>query len=151
MTTNILEDKRITDFGLLIEATRRLTRTVETSLRNDHGLTVVEFEAMVRLGRSTDRQMSMTEMANQMVLTSGGVTRLIDRLAGEGFVDRVSCPSDRRVQWAHLTEDGEKKVAAALVTHLGDLDEHFLAAMSATERTVMVSVLDRLRTTCGSE
>ena len=94
--TKTLADDRIAEFGLLIEATRRLTRLIEQSLREHHDLGMAEFEAMVRLGRSPDRQMSMSDLAGQMVLTSGGVTRLVDRLAGRRFVERVSCPSDRR-------------------------------------------------------
>ena len=144
-----LDDVRITEFGLLVEATRRLTRIVETSLRDHHGLTGVEFEAMIRMGRSPERQMSMSDLANQMVLTSGGITRLVDRLVAAGSVDRVSCPSDRWVQWAHLTGLGVETVSKALETHLADLEEHFLSAMSPEERSTMIPVLDRLRTTCS--
>lgn len=146
--TEILSDERITTFGLLVEANRKLERLVEVSLRHDHGLTRVEFEALVRLGRSPDRQISMSDLAGQMVLTSGGVTRLIDRLAGDDLVERVSCPSDRRVQWAHLTEHGFATVSQALETHLVDLDTHFFSAMSPDEQAVMTTVLDRLRSSC---
>ncbi len=149
MTNTHLADDRITEFGLLIEATRRLTRIIETSLRANHDLALVEFEAMVRLGRSPERQMSMSDLAGQMVLTSGGVTRLVDRLAGHGYVERVSCPSDRRVHWAKLTKEGVTKVSAALATHLADLDDYFFSEMSAEERAVTVPVLDRLRTACS--
>ena len=145
----ILDDERITAFGLLIEANRRLARTMESSLRSNHALTLVDFEALLRLGRSDERRMSMSELASQMVLTSGGVTRLIDRLVHEGFVERVSCPSDRRVQWARLTKAGERAIAAALETHLADLDEHFFSAMSPQELRTLVAVLDRLRSTCS--
>ena len=145
-----LEDARITEFGLLVEATRRLMRIIETSLRDSHSLTGVEFEAMIRMGRSPDRQMSMSDLANQMVLTSGGITRLVDRLAADGYVDRVSCPSDRRVQWAHLTDAGVETVSQALQTHLADLNEHFFSAMSPEERSVVIPVLDRLRTACAN-
>jgi DNA-binding MarR family transcriptional regulator len=148
-SAKVFEDDRITAFGLLVEANRRLTRTVELSLRKIHGIAIVDFEALVRLGRSADRRMSMSELADQMVLTSGGVTRLIDRLADAGFVERVSCPSDRRVQWAHLTDAGEQAVTAALETHLADLDKHFFSAMSPQEQKTMISVLDRLRTACA--
>jgi len=149
MTTKTdLDDPRITEFGLLIEATRRLSRIVEASLRDNHDLTMVEFEAMVRLGRSPDRQMSMSDMAGQMVLTSGGVTRLVDRLANEGYVERVSCPNDRRVQWARLADEGVNRITEALGTHLNDLDTHFFSAMSAEERSNVVPVLDRLRKAC---
>jgi DNA-binding MarR family transcriptional regulator len=146
---DVLADDRITRFGLMLEANRRLMRTVEQSLRDQHGLAMVDFEAMVRLGRSPDRQMSMTELAEQMVLTSGGVTRLIDRLAKQQLVERILCPSDRRVHWARLTEQGVETVSAALVTHLQDLDEHFFGAMSREEEVTLTSVLDRLRTGCG--
>ncbi|MDJ0952240.1 MAG: MarR family transcriptional regulator [Acidimicrobiia bacterium] len=147
--SKLLADNRITEFGLLIEATRRLTRVIETSLRDNHDLGLVEFEAMVRLGRSPERQMSMSDLAGQMVLTSGGVTRLVDRLAAAGLVERVSCPSDRRVHWAKLTDDGVTKVSVALETHLADLDDHFFSEMSESERAVTVPVLERLRTACS--
>lgn len=143
----ILDDERITAFGLLIEANRRLARTIESSLRANHDLTLVDFEALLRLGRSEECQMSMSQLAAQMVLTSGGVTRLIDRLVKEGLVERVSCPSDRRVQWAQLTEAGESAVVVALDTHLADLDEHFFSVMSPQETKTVVTVLERLRNT----
>lgn len=143
-----LDDVRITEFGLLVEATRRLMRIIETSLRENHDLTGVEFEAMIRIGRSPERQMSMSDLATQMVLTSGGITRLVDRLAVDGYVDRVSCASDRRVQWAHLTDEGVDMVSEALKTHLADLDNHVFAVMSAEERAITFPVLDRLRTAC---
>ena len=146
-----MSDDRITKFGLMVEANRRLMRTVEHSLRENHGLTMVEFEAMVRLGRSPDQQMSMSELAEQMVLTSGGITRLIDRLAKGDLVERVSCPSDRRVHWARLTDQGVATVSAALTTHLQDLDAHYFGTMSDDEEATMTAVLDRMRTACGGE
>ncbi len=146
---DLLADNRITEFGLLIEATRRLTRIVEGSLREHHDLGLAEFEALVRLGRSPDRQMSMSDLAGQMVLTSGGVTRLVDRLTTPGYVERVSCPSDRRVQWARLTDVGVAKVSTALATHFDDLDTHFFSAMSSEERSVTVPVLEKLRQACS--
>jgi len=148
-TDRLLDDNRITEFGLLIEATRRLTRIVETSLRENHDLTLVEFEALIRIGRSPGRQMSMSDLADQMVLTSGGVTRLVDRLANNDYVSRVACPSDRRVHWAQLTDEGVAALSQALETHLEELDRHFFAALSAEERDVLVAVLDRLRTGCS--
>ena len=144
----VFSDDRISEFGLMIEANRRLIRSVETHLREVHGLPMVDFEAMLRLGRSPDHQMSMSEVATQMVLTSGGVTRLIDRLTDQGLVERVSCPSDRRVQWARLTDEGLRTAAAAVTTHLQDLDEHYFSLMSDDERTTLASVLGRLRTAC---
>ena len=97
-TSTPLADERIGQFGLFVEAGRRLARIMEASIQQRHGMTSIEFEAMLRVARSPDHRMSMSQLADQMVLTSGGVTRLIDRLAAGGLVARVACPADRRVQ-----------------------------------------------------
>jgi len=144
-----LDDARITQFGLFVEAGRRLNRLIETSVREQHGMTSIEFEAMLRMGRSPERRMSMSQLAGQMVLTSGGVTRLIDRLVASGYVVRVSCPEDRRVQWAELTEAGFEKITTVLETHFIDLDEHFFSAMSPEELDTLIPVLERLRANCS--
>ncbi|HSF86189.1 MAG TPA: MarR family transcriptional regulator [Acidimicrobiia bacterium] len=145
-TASVLADDRITAFGMVIEATRRLERTFERSLRERHDLSLVAFEALLRLGRSREQQMSMTELADQMVLTSGGVTRLVDRLASAGQVERLQCASDRRVQWAKLTPHGRDVIEAATATHLSDLEAHFVAEMSSEEMATVSRVFDRLRT-----
>ena len=147
-THETITDERIGQFGLFVEAGRRLARIMEASLLNAHGMTSIEFEALLRVARSPEHRMSMGQLAEQMVLTSGGVTRLIDRLAADGLITRASCPTDRRVQWAQLTGAGTEKIACALETHLADLDHHFFSAMSSEELGALLPVLDRLRTTC---
>jgi MarR family 2-MHQ and catechol resistance regulon transcriptional repressor len=147
--SSVLDDQRITAYGMLVEATRRLQRTFERTLRERHNLSSVAFEALLRIGRSPGRHMSMTELADQMVLSSGGVTRLIDRLASAGFVERLPCASDRRVQWAQLTNAGVEAIEAATTTHLADLQAHFAAEMSPAEMGVLTEVCDRLRRDCS--
>lgn len=144
----LVDDDRITSFGLLVEAHRRLQRTFDRSLRDHHGMSAVTFEALLRLGRSDGHRLSMSDLAEQMVLTSGGVTRLIDRLAEAGYVARLQCPSDRRVQWAQLTEEGGVVLGAALRTHLEDLEDHFASEIDPEELPVVNRVMDRLRTEC---
>ncbi len=144
-----IDDDRITAYGLLVEASRRLQRTFDRTLRDEHGMSSVTFEALLRLGRSPDRQMSMSELGEQMVLTSGGITRLVDRLEAEGYVNRLPCPSDRRVHWAHLTDAGLALVEDATVTHLDDLQAHFVSEMTAEEMALVTTVLDRLRSDCA--
>jgi DNA-binding MarR family transcriptional regulator len=143
--TSPFEDERISAFGLMVEANRRLNRAIGASLKEQHDLTEVTFEALLRLGRSPEHHLSMSELADQMVLTSGGVTRLVDRLAADGYMERVPCPTDRRVQWARLTDEGLAKISAALETHLEDLEELFASRLSAAELEVLTAVMDRLR------
>ncbi len=147
----LFADDRITTFGLLVEAHRRLQRTFDKSLRDHHDMTGVTYEALIRLARTEGRQMSMSELADQMVLTSGGATRLVDRLAEAGFVERLHCPTDRRVLWVHLSEHGESALAAATETHLNDLQEHFASEIDPDELPVFTEVLDRLRRGCTAQ
>ena len=143
-------DERITAYGLLLEANRRLERVFEQSLRANHNMTKVTFEALLRLGRSDGGQMSMSELADQMVLSSGGVTRLIDRLAADGHVERIQCAEDRRVQWAHLTDAGRRQLESALESHLSDLEIHFSSMIDPGELNGFMTVLDRIRCQCRS-
>jgi MarR family 2-MHQ and catechol resistance regulon transcriptional repressor len=147
-TASPIDDDRITSYGLMVEASRRLQRTFERTLRETHGLSTVAFEALLRIGRSEGRQMSMSDLGAQMVLTSGGVTRLVDRLEGAGLVERHRCAEDRRVQWAQLTERGLELAEAATRTHLADLEDHFVSEMSPDEYATVTSVMDRLRSGC---
>jgi DNA-binding MarR family transcriptional regulator len=144
-----IEDGRITTYGLLLEANRRLARIFEHTLRTEHDMTNVTFEALLRLGRSDGGQMSMSALADQMLLSSGGITRLVDRLAAAGLVERMQCPEDRRIQWAHLTAAGRRRLDAALESHLRDLDEHFVSLIAPDELPVLAGVLDRIRSRCS--
>ncbi len=142
---DLLADERITSYGRLVEAHRRLNRIFDRALRERSGLSVVWFEALLRLGRSPDHQMAITELGEQMVLTSGGATRLVDRLEENGYIERISCPTDRRVHWARLTTEGLAVLTDALESHLDDLEEHFSSQLAKTERRTLDKALDRLR------
>jgi len=120
-------------------------RAIETSLRDTHGFALVEFETLLRLARSDEQRLSMSELSGQMVLTSGGATRLVDRLVTAGLVERVACREDRRVQWVKISGAGLLKLEAALETHLEDLQALYFSGMSQKDRSTVDSVLDRLR------
>ena len=143
--TDLIEDERIGAYGRLLEVQRRLHRIIDRSLRDHFGISSVWFEALLRLGRSPQRQMSISELGEQVGLTSGGATRLADRLEEAGYIERVACPSDRRVQWLRLTDSGLEVLAAATEVHLRDLEEHFSGHLTADEMSTLAGLLDRLR------
>ena len=142
---DFIEDERISAYGRLLEVQRRLHRVTDRSLRNHFGISSVWYEALLRLGRSPQRQMSISELGEQVGLTSGGATRLVDRLEEAGYIERVACPSDRRVQWLRLTDLGLEVLVAATEVHLRDLDEHFSGLLSTDEMATLAGLLDRLR------
>ena len=143
-TIDIVDDDRITAYGRLVEAQRSLHRMFDRSLRDRLGISIVWYEALLRLARTPERRLPINELGEAMNLTSGGATRLVDRLEESGYVARVGCPTDRRVSWAELTESGAQVAAAATEVHLADLDAHFASQLTADEMATLRDLLVRV-------
>jgi DNA-binding MarR family transcriptional regulator len=88
--------------------------------------------------------MRRVDLANAVLLTASGITRLLDRLEAEGWVCKHSCKSDARVTWAVLTESGHQKLAEAAVTHHADIARLFTARLSSEELDALGCLLGRL-------
>ena len=131
-------------FGVTLEAMARLNRLFDHSLREHAGISQTWFEALLRIERSGGH-MTMGELGEQVALTSGGVTRLVDRLTGDGLTERRSCPEDRRIQYVAITERGRATLSKALEIHLDDVEAEFLGRMTPAESKTLVEVMDRLR------
>lgn len=138
------DDASIHAYGVTLEALARLNHVFDQSLKSEVGISQTWFEALLRTERSGG-QMTMGELAGQVALTSGGVTRLVDRLAEHGLVERRACPDDRRVHYVAITEQGREMLQRALDVHLRDLRREFVDRMSDDELGTVVSVMDRLR------
>jgi MarR family transcriptional regulator, 2-MHQ and catechol-resistance regulon repressor len=138
------DDELISTFGRLLEATNRLAQRLDRSLESECGIALAWFEVLLRLSRVEDAQLSMGTLAEQVALTTGGITRLIDRMIRAGLVERRPCPTDRRVSFAGLTPAGRDKLDQAATVHARDLHEYF-AAYSVEERRTLDRLLDRLR------
>lgn len=147
---NLVDDERISAYGRLVEAQRWLHRTFDRTLRAKTGLTVVLYEALLRIARAPGQNLPINELGEAMVLSSGGATRLVDRLEDRGFIERLACPTDRRISWAHLTEDGWSVLTDATKVHLEDLDEHFVSKLTASELETLTDLLRRVRPGNGS-
>ncbi len=142
--TDLTADERIRDYGRLVETQRRLHRLFGRSIRDQGGLSMVWYEALIRLARSPEGHLSINELGHAMDLTSGGATRLVDRLEEEGLVARAACPTDRRVQWIGLTATGRATLNAATSIHLDDIEEHFSSRLTPTEADTLRRLLRKL-------
>jgi len=138
-------DARITLMGLLIESTTKLTRLLGAELEASCGLPLTWFDVLIRLGRSPGRRLTMTQLAGEISLTSGGVTRLIDRVAEVGYVERQSCPTDRRTVYVALTPAGQAMLDRATAEHLDGLERHLVAPLDDGERAALAATLTKLR------
>jgi len=128
----------------LIRGQAAALRVINAQLVSDHGLTMNDFECMLLLSRAEERRMRRVDLADELILTASGVTRLLDGLEKEGWVDRAACASDRRVTYAVLTDEGYAKLREASKTHVADLRTFFETRYSAEELESLASLLGRL-------
>lgn len=138
------DDALMTTYGRLLEAHSHLGRQLGRSLEQGAGIPQTWFEVLLRISRSPDGQVRMGELAQQIALTSGGVTKLIDRMIDAGLVRRLPCPTDRRVHRAALTSQGTDALQRATTVHTADLHRVFDGFIQDDLRT-LDRLLDRLR------
>ena len=140
-----IDDPRIHTFGLLLEAHAQLTRLLDADLQQSDDISLQTFEVLLRISRAPDGRITMSALADGVALTTGGVTRLADRLEKDGLVQRVSCPSDRRVVYLALTEQGRDTLAVALTHHLDSLERRVASRISVRDTATFNRVLEQLR------
>jgi len=111
-------DTRLAPWRAFVLAQAHVSRRLDEDLRAEHGLSLQEYVALLILAESPDRRLRMGHLADSLTLSKSGATRLIDRLVDDGFVARVTCPSDLRGAEAALTEAGIQRLRTAAPTHL---------------------------------
>jgi DNA-binding MarR family transcriptional regulator len=131
-------------FIRLLRAGVIVPRQLSAQLSADHGLSINAYEALLRLARAPGRQMRRVDLANSLLLTAGGVTRLLDGLERDGFVGREVCAEDRRVSYAVLTDAGRRKLREATKSHTRQIRELLGGVYDHGELVQLAALLDRL-------
>jgi DNA-binding MarR family transcriptional regulator len=131
-------------FVRLVRASVAVTRDLSAQLNADHGLSINEYEALLQLARAPDSRMRRVDLAEGLLLTASGVTRLLDGLEGDGLVGRDVCQADRRVSYAVLTEAGRDKLREASKSHTRQIRELLGAHYADDELAQLVELLGRL-------
>jgi DNA-binding MarR family transcriptional regulator len=131
-------------FVRLLRGHAAVTRAMNAQLVADHGLTINDYEALLQLARADERRMRRVDLAERLLLTASGVTRLLDGLEQAGYVDRDSCASDRRVTYAVLTDAGLAKLRETSKSHVAEIRSFFETRFSEEELDQLVGLLDRL-------
>ncbi len=100
------DDDLITQWGLLVEGYTRATNRLQAEMDESQCPGRTWFEVLLRLERTPDHRLPMTQLAREVELTSGGFTKVADKLSEAGLARRVACEHDRRVTWMELTDLG---------------------------------------------
>ena len=137
-------DPRLETWRSFLVAHAQIRRQLERELQAEQSLGLGEYEVLLLLARADDRQLRMSELADRLVLSRSGVTRLVDRLEANALVERASCDTDRRGSWATLTKAGHDRLRRAAPTHLRGVGEHFLDRIPPDELDALQRTLDRV-------
>jgi DNA-binding MarR family transcriptional regulator len=117
---------------------------LDRELEASHGLALRSYDVLIQLSRAPDRRLRMSELADAVVLSRSGLTRLVDRLEAQGLVERQPCRSDARGSHAVLTAAGLRRVRAATPTHVESVRRLFHSRFSDGELRTLGDFWERL-------
>ncbi|MEU4507915.1 MarR family transcriptional regulator [Nonomuraea wenchangensis] len=122
----------------------RITRRLEAELLVAHDLPLASYEVLMQLAEADERRLRMNDLADRVLLSRSGLTRLIDRLQRDGLVTREACPDDARGLFAVLTDAGAGRLGEATPTYLRGIRSQFLDMLGSGEIGQIRAMLGRL-------
>lgn len=149
LTPQVLSSPALDAWARLLRSHAATTRSLSVELSARHGLTINDYEALLYLSRSEGNALKRVELADALLLTPSGITRLLDGLEAAGLVENAKCATDARVNYAVLTEAGAAKLAEASETHLAAVRTLFETSLDPGELATLADLLGRLPGTTG--
>ena len=128
----------------LLRVHSALVKALDAELLAEHDLPLTSYEVLINLQAAPDQRRRMAELAEGVLLSRSGMTRLVDRLEREGLLERDACASDGRGTFAVLTPKGEELLSRARRTHLDDVRERFLQHFSEDELEQLAHLWNRV-------
>jgi DNA-binding MarR family transcriptional regulator len=128
----------------MLRAHAELTKELDAELAREHNLPLSSYEVLLYLADAPDGRMRMAELADSVLLSRSGLTRLVDRLEREGLLKRERCESDARGYFAEITPKGRRLFDAARRTHLDGVRALFLSRFSRDELRAMGALWQKL-------
>ncbi len=108
------------------------------------------YEVLVTVARAPEQRMKMGDLAEALVITRGGLTKLVDRLVKAGLLERTYCDTDRRVSYATLLPAGLELLTEMRPVVVAELETAFVANLSLDEANALSATLERVRNSACS-
>jgi DNA-binding MarR family transcriptional regulator len=147
---DLLHDERVTLWGLFLEVHEGIRRRLERELRAEVDIPDPWFEVLLRIGRTPGQAVPMTQLAEMVLFSSGGFTKLADRIERAGLIRREPCPGDRRSTLATLTPEGRRVLDRALAVHVPGLQRHLVGHLDPAQRRQLEEILRTLRSSLSA-
>ncbi len=139
-----IDDEGIRTWRALTHVHNAVIEAIERDLQSHKDLPLVWFEVLLRLGQAPEGALRLQDLAEQILLSRSGVTRLVDRLEAADLIQRANCPHDRRGTYAVLTDAGRERLQQALPHVLQAVEEHFASHLRESETKLLEAVLTRV-------
>ena len=121
-----------------------MTKTLDAELMREHRLPLSSYEVLLYLADSPEGRLRMSELADSVLLSRSGLTRLVDRLERDGLLRRRRCEEDQRGWFAEITDQGRELFERARVTHLQGVRERFLSRLSRDEQRALAALWEKV-------
>jgi DNA-binding MarR family transcriptional regulator len=128
----------------LLRAYSATARCLSQALLEEHGLTLNDYEALKLLAEAEGRRMRRVDLAAALSLSASGVTRLLEGLEEDGLVVRATCPHDRRVAYAQLTDEGALRLQAASCGHAASIRDLLEESLTEAELEALAELLGKV-------
>ena len=144
MTSSTLSATELTVWRTMLRAQARISRRLQADLLARHDLALGSYEVLMHLGEAPGGRLRMNDLADRVLLSRSGLTRLVDRLQREGLVVRQSCVSDARGLFAVLTPAGRSRLDEATPTYRQGVRDHVLSRLDEPDLRTLGAILGRL-------
>jgi DNA-binding MarR family transcriptional regulator len=145
ITPALLTPEELAAWRGLLRVHAGLTRALDADLMREHGLPLSSYEVLLFLADAAGGELRMSELADGVLLSRSGLTRLVDRMERDGLLRRRRCEEDQRGWFAAITPKGRELFAAARATHLDGVRRLFLDHVSPEEQRALAAVWERVR------
>ena len=125
-------------------AYRSLIDQLQAELHSERGLQLTWLDVLFQLNFAPEHQLTMRALADSVVLSPSGLTRLIDKMEDAGLVARERCDYDRRMWFIVLTDEGAAELRSSAPVHLKGVDEHFSSHLTGHEAEVLKRVFRKV-------
>jgi DNA-binding MarR family transcriptional regulator len=139
-----LDELELAAWRGMLFAYRNMTSAIDERLEREHELSLSSYEVLLLLSRADDDALRMGELADELLLSRSGLTRLVDRMVARGLLERHTCSADRRGTYARLTDAGRKKFSDARPTNLAAIREQFVDRLEEDDLEDLARVWSRL-------
>lgn len=138
------DDWRLTVWREFLRSHAEVIRRLERDLADHADLPLVWYDVLLQLAEAPGRRLRMAELANRVLLSRSGLTRLVDRLQAEGLVTRQPFPGDARGMYTVLTEEGLNRLRHAAPVHLAGIQAFWLSKFNDDELRTLGGLLSRI-------